>query len=738
MPRALVLSVRFHDGRYHGVGDWPPSPARLFQALTAGAACGHALTEDDTAALTWLETLHAPVIAAPADRIGQGFRNYVPNNDLDAVGGDPSRIGKIRAPKIIKPRLFDAVSAFLYAWSFEPGDAAEKHAQAICNIAGRLYQLGRGVDMAWAWAELLAEDEIEERLACHGGVQYRPTQSGMGIALLCPEKGSLASLEARFAANRKRFTSLGTGKKGQQLFSQPPKPRFASLAYDCPPRRIVYDLRATTAEAPFAPWPFTRTVKLVESVRDAAAARLKSALPENAASVDRVLTGRNSTDADKPARVRIVPLPSIGSPNTDPSIRRMLIEVPPDCPILADDIAWGFSGIDLGIDYETGEVLRLLTRTDDRTMLAHYGIEEPEGMRLWRTVTPAVLPQGAARRRIDPHRIREPNEQKGGRERTQEQNRAAGAVLQALRHAGIATKVETMRVQREPFARKGARAEAFAPETRFAKERLWHVELAFAKAVRGPLVLGDGRYLGLGLMAPVKDAWRDVMIFSVPPETRVAVTDVTALLRAVRRALMALSRNSDGSVPRLFSGHEAGGAPANSGRHEHVFLSGADLDGDGYIERLIVAAHWACDRSVQPRRGDPACFDRVVSSLEVVRAGRLGVIPLVLRAASSTDSALIGPAREWESHTRYCPTRHASRGKDLASAIVQDVTTECERRGLPRPEAELQELTAGPNGGGITARARLRFAVAVEGPIMLGRDSHMGGGLFGAHPVVNG
>jgi hypothetical protein len=32
MPGALLVTVRFHDGRYHGSGDWPPSPARLFQA----------------------------------------------------------------------------------------------------------------------------------------------------------------------------------------------------------------------------------------------------------------------------------------------------------------------------------------------------------------------------------------------------------------------------------------------------------------------------------------------------------------------------------------------------------------------------------------------------------------------------------------------------------------------------------------------------------------------------------
>ncbi len=89
MTRALLLSVRFHDRRYHGADDWPPAPARLFQALISGAARGGALARSDREALAWLETLDAPVIAAPTTHAGQGFRNYVPNNDLDAVGGDP-------------------------------------------------------------------------------------------------------------------------------------------------------------------------------------------------------------------------------------------------------------------------------------------------------------------------------------------------------------------------------------------------------------------------------------------------------------------------------------------------------------------------------------------------------------------------------------------------------------------------------------------------------------------------
>ena len=737
MPRTLLVSVRFHDGRYHGTGDWPPAPARLFQALVAGAARGEALAEEDRLSLRWLEGLEPPLIAAPAVRAGQPVVNYVPNNDLDAVGGDPRRIGEIRAPKQIRPHLFDAADAFLYVWNFEAVDGVEGHAQTLTAIAERLYQLGRGVDMAWAWAEIVEEDEAAARLARHGGALYRPGSRGKGKTLLCPQHGSLESLEVRFRASRKRFTNIRKGKAIAQIFSQPPKPRFRAVPYDSPPEYLLFDLRKSAsdkAEPDFAPWPLTQTAMLVESIRDAAAQRLRTGLPEMGELIDRILIGRDATEADKAQRLRLIPLPSIGHVHAHRAIRRVLVEIPTNCKIPTADIAWAFSGLDLGIDPVTGEILHgdwpVLTRSSDETMLDHYGIDPSKARpvaRVWRTVTPSVVPQGAARRRIDPTRRQDHAEWKGGSERIAEQRRAASAVIQALRHAGVTTEVAVIQVQREPFAGRGERAEAFAPDTRFAKERLWHVELRFAKAVAGPLVIGDGRYLGLGLMAPVREASR-VIAFNLPSDMRVAVAARTELLRAVRRALMSLARREDDTIPPLFCGHEANGAPARSGRHRHIFLAGADLDGDGRIERLMVAAPWVCDPSSRPGRGEAVLFDRVVSSLETVRAGRLGLIRLRI---SGNDLRLLGPARIWESHIEYAPTRHAGRNKDAAEALLRDVVVECERRGLPRPEVELLNLSIGPRGG-VTARLRLRFAVAVAGPILLGHDSHQGGGLFEA------
>src|SRR5262249_35673806 len=153
------------------------------------------------------------------------------------------------------------------------------------------------------------------------------------------------------------------------------------------------------------------------------------------------------------------------------------------------------------VDPETGELYVILTPSEDESMLPHYGVGE-RGFRVWRSVTPVALPDSAIRRRIEPNRM--PPDTKSGFERGAEQKRVGMALIQSLHFAGIRAWVDSIRVQREPFEANGDRVEAFAEGTRFAKERLWHTEITFNEPITGPLVIGDGRFLGLGIMAPAR------------------------------------------------------------------------------------------------------------------------------------------------------------------------------------------------------------------------------------------
>src|SRR6266852_1947817 len=125
MPtRSLLIEVHLLAGRYHGVGDWPPSPFRVFQALVAGAYGGRWIGESRTekdAAFRWLERQSPPAIATPSRIRTRAVSFFVPNNDLDAKGGDPARVPDIRSEKQSQGSLFAADQAFLYAWPIEDG-----------------------------------------------------------------------------------------------------------------------------------------------------------------------------------------------------------------------------------------------------------------------------------------------------------------------------------------------------------------------------------------------------------------------------------------------------------------------------------------------------------------------------------------------------------------------------------------------------------------------------------------
>ncbi|MGO8920658.1 MAG: type I-U CRISPR-associated protein Csb2 [Stellaceae bacterium] len=723
MP-TLLVSVRFHDGRYHGSGEWPPSPARLFQALVAGAARGENLSEHAVEAFEWLESLDAPAIGAPPSYAGQPFKTFVPNNDLDAVGGDPARIGEIRAGKIIRPRTFDAAVPLLYAWTFEHGADAERHARTICEIADNLYQLGRGVDMAWAKAEIADDEEADTRFRPHGGVIWRPNGGGDGAALSCPNPGSLVSLTRRFKAMRARFKTVGQGKKASQLFVQAPKPNLRQVLYNSSSEFLLFEIRNADG---FAPQPLERIVAFTERVRDQAAARLKKGLPDCAALVDRVFVGRDAKEADKVRRIRITPLPSIGHIHLERSIRRVLVTVAPDCPIAAADIAWAFSGLAPDFDPQTGEVPddgAMLVAAGDRAMLAHYGIEDAVPERLWRTVTPAALSERAARRRIDPHRMRE--EAKGGAERLREQAAAEWAARQALRHAGIDASVQAIRVQREPLEANGKRAESFAVSPRFAKERLWHIEIAFAHPVEGPLLIGDGRYLGLGLMRPVRHT-AGVLAFTIA-DGLAGQAEPQGLTRALRRAVMARVQETMGeraTLPAFFTGHATDGAPARSGSHQHLAFAF-----DVPRRRLMVIAPHVLERrkASQTEHKWLDVLERALGGFCELRAGPAGRLSLSSCHIEMQDDPLFARSSTWENLTPYRVTRHAKL-RDAAAALEADLLAECRRAGFPRPRVEVTQTFA-KSGAGLFGLAKLRFHGAAAGPILLGRDHHFGGGLF--------
>jgi CRISPR-associated protein Csb2 len=730
---ALVLHVRLHDGRYHGEGDWPPSPARLFQAVVAGAGLGGPIGDAEKEALKWLEKQVAPLVVAPLDwRPRRGVPFYMPNNDSDAIAGDPLSMPKIRtATKTFRPYFFDATVPFVYAWPLAGEMADDGRARAICSLAERLYQFGRGIDMAWAWGEVLDDRELRELLSRYPGRLFRPSAGESTTTLPSPCPGSLDSLERRHRAFGERFRYLKDGTAVKVVFRRPPRPRFRPVSYDSSPSRQLYELRDPVAGTAFAPWPLARVSGLVVALRDGAVARLCAALAARTAEIERVLVGRKpdgTNDGPPEDRVRIIPLPSVGHVHADRQIRRVLVEVPPTCSLRAADAHWAFSGLDVA-DMETGEIQAVVTRAEDKGFLRHYGLEDDRRHRVWRTVTPVALPENARRRRSDPARKR--GEAKAGQERAREQARTAAAVCQALRHAGVRASVEAIHVQREPFDANGARVEAFAGGTRFARERLWHVEVAFEAPVSGPLVIGDGRFLGLGVLAPLATT-TGFHVFAI--ESGLAgAPDPEYIARALRRAVMALVQAVLGGepLPAFFSGHGPDGGPARTERSAHLAFV-CDLP----RSRLIVVSPHEVDRrrATDEERDHLAVLDRALQDLRELRAGAAGRLKLRRASLDADTDVLTGPSRVWESATAYVVNRHG-RWASAAEGLSADLMDQCRQKGLPTPSAVHVRSTKGVPGMGLSGHAALEFRTAVRGPLLIGRTRYLGGGVFVAPPA---
>jgi len=667
---------------------------------------------EDAAALAWLETLSPPTVAAPPTCNGQRVRRFVPNNDLDAKG-DPGLVEKVRAGKTWHPRLIEGIPRLLYVWKLSEDDIPSEYLARIIALSTNLYQLGRGIDMAWANASEVTEVELEHQLAAQPGRVFRPCSHATvsGLHLACPSPGSLESLRARHEAALGRLEPERVDGKDLLVFAQPPQPRFTTVSYDAPPARAVFELQSTERVGVFHAAPLVDAGALTERLRDTAALRLGEALPDLAEDIEQALVGRTPAGRVSLApgrRVRLRPLPSIGHTHTHPGIRRLLVDVPGDCPLRPGDVFWAFSGL-------VAREGTVLTRHEDERMLHHYGIGNPG--RRWRTITPVALPVAAARRRVAPEP--ESADTKGSRERIAEERRAVAAVRQALRHAGCRAPVQFIHVQREPFARRGARAEAFARRTRFEKERLWHVEVGFSEPISGPLTIGDGRFLGLGLMYPAPAPMGPVAFQVVAGWTGAGEPEQVA--RALRRAVMARVQSRVGEKRTLsyfFTGHDSSGKPAQG--HKHVGFVYDPVD-----HRLLVLPPHVFERREPSgwERRQLRLLDEALAGFTQLRAGRAGLLRLVPVALGS-----FGQACTWVSRTPYVVERHVKR-VGVEQAIERDVRGACVDAGLPEPSVTVKRTRGIPKLG-LSGDLVLEFPRAVAGPLSLGRTRHLGGGWF--------
>jgi CRISPR-associated protein Csb2 len=208
--------------------------------------------------------------------------------------------------------------------------------------------------------------------------------------------------------------------------------------------------------------------------------------------------------------------------------------------------------------------------------------------------------------------------------------------------------------------------------------------------------------------------------------------DAIVLARALRRAVMArvqieLGRAVLGS---FFTGHEPNGEPMRTEHASHLAFHW-----DSPRRRLLVVApHWLDRREPSRNERDAiAILGRALESMFELRAGSAGRFEVRVTTIAVEDP-LRTAARSWSSLTPYAVSRHNKRSSG-SEALVDDALAECRRRNLPAPSVTVLSARGIP-GQGLEGQLRLDFAVAVTGPIALGRTRYLGGGLFA--PTLEG
>lgn len=467
---ALVIDIELLTGRYEAAGagdrdiaEWPPHPARVFCALVASCR-----SDDDRWALRWLECLPVPVVQASGQVLGESRRAYVVTNKTDGSGGSqfhPGRSNQLR----IRQSAVPASATVRMVWDCTDPDPAAL--TTLDELARRVPYLGRSTGLAALRCRAMASSDTKD---ADGLVSFEPVPGWEGAERLrVPYPGYLDDLtslhadgrppwEASRTASYRRVTLPGDGERG-------PAGLLPSVYTD------VVVLRFAGAR------PDGRlTARFTMALRRAAMARTPDPLP----------AALHGHDAPGRPHVAFLGLPNVGHPHADGRLLGMAVAIP-DLPeverqalvrTLLRDMARSSEGLEQRrvLELHVPDI-GLVDLVYEPGMVRPWGTQ-PErwrrGSRSWVSVTPVVLD-------------RYPKDGDVERE-----------VARSAEIVGLPTPQEVV-VSSAPLVEGGIRLRPGDLPSRARGRIFRHVRLTFGQPVSGPVLVGAGRYLGIGLFAPV-------------------------------------------------------------------------------------------------------------------------------------------------------------------------------------------------------------------------------------------
>lgn len=500
------------DGAKKEHAEWPPHPDRVFMAL---AAAWFETGEDarEGTALRWLETLPAPAIAASDANQRAVVTSYVPVNDaalgrklppghalkkLRGAGLDVLPEFRSRQPRAF-PVAIPQDPTVRLVWD---ATLPEEHQDPLSRLLDKVTHVGHSASLVQAWLDDSAPTPnwvptagpAEQRLrvpyrgrldaleqACNRAavLAHADLLSRKANAKGKEKKMIQAELDERFGASAPRSLRPQPG-----LWQGYGRPRPATAAgpagnlFD--PRLLVLRLTGKRLSLP-------ASLKLTTALRGA----LMQACPEQPP--PEWFSGHTATG--RPSRhphLALLPLPFVGSKHADGRILGVAIALPDGLdpgeaahclePFLLDhdglpvgqrlfDGRW----LECGIELENREKPPLALQTRRWTADSH----------IWASVTPVVLD-----RHYD------------GRDKW---DQAAEAVKTACERIGL-PRPRNVVLQPVSLVEGVPHSRDFPAITRKSdggRRYHSHAVLVFDEPVRGPLMIGAGRFRGYGLCMPM-------------------------------------------------------------------------------------------------------------------------------------------------------------------------------------------------------------------------------------------
>lgn len=457
----LGIEAQLVTGRYDAAAaddrdaaEWPPHPARVFCSLVAGAR-----GEADEQALRWLEQQPPPLVLASDQYEVLERREYVVTNRREDKGGSqdhPARTNQLRSRLASVP----VVPTVRLLW---PMATAEPHVlESLRSLVQRVPYLGRSTSAVVLRVETDLSDAA--RLNAYESCELSEAESMLRV----PYPGYFEAL--RGAHNSGRPSWEVSRARGYRIAL--PAPARTDATSPSPYTDLVI-LRFVGVQ------PDGRlATRFTEALRRAVMSRVAEPLPVR-------LHGHG---ADGQPHVAFLALPDVGHEHADGHLLGLAVAVPSMTPPERSAIMRGL----LSARDEAGSFTLRVPHLGAVALRYQPGHVRPwgatperwrRGAKLWVTATPVVLDRYPRGTEIE------------------------ADLARSCTWAGL-PEPTSVAVNKEPLQPGAVRLRPHDLPAHVRGRLFRHVALQFDRPVHGPVLLGAGRYLGVGLLSPADTAAR--------------------------------------------------------------------------------------------------------------------------------------------------------------------------------------------------------------------------------------